>query len=183
MCNFLGVFRPFGPRVGGLYVSSCLHWYCIYHANNWRICVICWVSQLVRAKTWCPCSAMVWLEVKILRKISIIFLKKKYLKFVLTSFHISLYGVKLAPVSNWSRCQIDSFALLVSNWSGVKLVPVSNWLLYTLGVKLVLVSNWLFYTLGVKLSSPHSWCQIDSGVKLVPVSNCPPTQHDTGVTD
>ena len=25
MCNLLGVFGPFGPRVGELYVSSCLH--------------------------------------------------------------------------------------------------------------------------------------------------------------
>ena len=25
MCNFLGVFGPFGPRVGGLYLSSFLH--------------------------------------------------------------------------------------------------------------------------------------------------------------
>ena len=35
-------------------------------------------------------------------------------------------GVNLVPVSNWSRCQIDSLALLVSNWSGVKFVPLSN---------------------------------------------------------
>ena len=34
--KLVGVFGPFGPRVVGLYVSWCLHWYCIYHANNWR---------------------------------------------------------------------------------------------------------------------------------------------------
>ena len=47
--------------------------------------------------------------------------EKNYLMFVSTNFHISLCGVKLALVSNWYRCQIDSFTLLVSNWSGVKL--------------------------------------------------------------
>ena len=44
LCNLLGVFGPFGPRVGGLYVFLCLHWYCIYHVNNWGKCVICWLS-------------------------------------------------------------------------------------------------------------------------------------------
>ena len=37
MCDLLGVFGPLGPRVGGLYVSWCLHWYCIYCANNWGV--------------------------------------------------------------------------------------------------------------------------------------------------
>ena len=35
--KLLGVFGPFGPRVGRLYVSECLHWYCIYRANNWGV--------------------------------------------------------------------------------------------------------------------------------------------------
>ena len=48
-------------------------------------------------------------------------------------------GAKLTPVSNWYRCQIDSF--------------------YTLGAKLVPVPNWLLL---------HSWCQIDSFTLLVP---------------
>ena len=35
--KLLGVIGPFGPRVGELYVSWCLHWYCIYCANNWGV--------------------------------------------------------------------------------------------------------------------------------------------------
>ena len=94
--------------------------------------------------------------------------------------HFYIDGFKLVPVSNWSRCQIVPFTLLVSNWSGVKLTPVSNWYRCQIGlgvklgrcqidpgVKLVLVSICHFYTLGVKLVR----CQIDSGVKLTPVSN------------
>ena len=48
--------------------------------------------------------------------------------------HLCIDGVKLVPVSNGLRCQIDSFTLVVSNW--------------------------LFYTRGVKLTPLHFWCQI-----------------------
>ena len=27
-----------------MYVSWCIHWYWIYSANNWGICISCWVS-------------------------------------------------------------------------------------------------------------------------------------------
>ena len=154
MCNLLGVFGPFGPRVGGLYVSSCLHWYCIYHANNWEICVICWVSQLVRAKTWCPCSAMVWLEVKILRKISIIFRKKKSISNLFRPAFIFLY-----MVSNWLRCQICPGVKLTLLHSWCQIGPVSNWCRCQIDSFTLLVSNWYR-------------CQIDSFALLV--SNCPP---------
>ena len=103
-------------------------------------------------------------------------------------------------VPNRSRCQIDSFTLLVPNWlrcqigTSAKLTPftllVPNWFrcqidsFYTLGAKLTLLHSWCQIGSGAKLTLLHSWCQIgpvpnwlrcqiDSGAKLVPVPNCP----------
>ena len=53
---------------------------------------------------------------------------------------------QIGPVSNWCRCQIDSFTLLVSNWYRCQIdsftLLVSNCPPHTLGVKLTPVSNW-----------------------------------------
>ena len=80
-------------------------------------------------------------------------------------------GVKLYWCQIGTGVKLSLFALLVSNWYRCQIVPftllVSNCPLHTLGVKLTPVSNRPLYTLGVKLVR----CQIDSGVKLVPVSN------------
>ena len=97
-----------------------------------------------------------------------------------------MYGVKLVLVSNWLRCQIDSFTLLVPNRSGAKLTPVPNWLWCQIGagVKLTLLHSWCQIGSGAKLTLLNSWCQIgpvpnwlrcqiDSGAKLMPVPNCP----------
>ena len=103
-------------------------------------------------------------------------------------------------VPNRSRCQIDSFTLLVPNWlrcqigTSAKLTPftllVPNWFrcqidsFYTLGAKLTLLHSWCQIGSGAKLTLLNSWCQIgpvpnwlrcqiDSGAKLMPVPNCP----------
>ena len=148
MCNLLGVFGPFGPRVGGV-VCKFMFTLVLYISRQ-QLGYMCNLLGVFG-----PFQIYFWKRVS-----HNCFDQPSYL-FIWCQIGS---GVKFVPVSNWLFCTL-----------GVKLVPVSNWLLYTLGVKLVPVSNWLFYTLGVKLSSPHSWCQIDSGVKLVPVSNCPPT--------
>ena len=53
---------------------------------------------------------------------------------------------QIGPVSNWCRCQIDPFTLLVSNWYRCQIdsftLLVSNCPPHTLGVKLTPVSNW-----------------------------------------
>ena len=46
---------------------------------------------------------------------------------------------KLSLLHSW--CQIDSFVLLVSNWSGVKLTPVPNWQRCQIGAGAKLPAN------------------------------------------
>ena len=98
---------------------------------------------------------------------------------------------------NWVRCQIDSFALLVPNWSGAKLGPVPNWVRCQIGSGAKSSPNLLVSTFCCTFSFLSKCCdllvpncsvfatKIVKGVNLAPDpiwhQECKRSQFGTGV--
>ena len=165
----LGVFGPSGHRVGWLYVSLCLHWYCIYHANNWGgMCNLLGVFGPFGPRKGVSCNLMLTFSI------------------VHTMPTIEGYVFFCCALLLTSRCQIVHFYTTVPNCPrcqivhGAKLSAVPNCPLLDCGVKMSAVLNCPLYTTvpncpGAKLSTftlrcqivcQHGRCQIVLGAKL-----------------
>ena len=74
---------PLGPGGGEMWISSSWHWYCIYHANNWRdICILMdiWRDICILLGFYGPFGPWVWGDVNQFKFTLILYISCQHLE-------------------------------------------------------------------------------------------------------